>query len=186
MFGAGVFVYQGVDAGRSEGQANCEVSYNLYDFSKHLCQTWCGILTATWYVCSDSVMIAMGTPTTQKSMYTMVHQAKFGKFPRMSAMRDETKVISHANYTAQCQWPAHLFSRITQHTIAMEVVARAKGSPTRLLMLNLRPLPALYLLFSILRSDGELVDPCGGIKMCEPRALNERTAQQRARGMVCL
>ncbi len=160
FFRAVAGVYQGVGRGRAEGQASGEVRSNLEDLSICFVQTCCGLRTATWYVCSDSVITAIGIPTTQQNMYTMAHQEKFGKSPRMSAIRHETKVIIHASCVHN---PRSVLTpclgRTRGLTIAIEHVANAKGSPTRLLKLNLRPLPVLYLLFSILRSDGEVMDP---------------------------
>jgi len=39
----------------------------------------------------------MKTPTTTQNMYAITHHAKFGNCPLMSAMRDATKVMSHAS-----------------------------------------------------------------------------------------
>ena len=64
----------------------------------------------------------------QKNMKTSVHQAKFGKPPRMADIMELTKAMIHASYT-------RLALSLTQPlsgaalTTPMEMVASANGSP---------------------------------------------------------
>lgn len=76
----------------------------------------------------------MKTPTITQNMYAMTHQAKFGKVPLTAAMRDATKVMSHASYSRV--WSAVVYrgeyskKHECRHTYAIDNVASAKGSPT--------------------------------------------------------
>lgn len=74
------------------------------------------------------------TPTMQKNMNTSVHQAKFGKPPWMADMILETKAIIQASYNKVSTQP-HA-QRTTRLTMPIEMVARAKGSPTMRPTLN--------------------------------------------------
>ena len=70
------------------------------------------ILTATWYVCVESEPTTMKTPTTTQNMYAITHQAKFGNAPfRRAAIREATKVMSHASYWIQ-SLALHLYLRL--------------------------------------------------------------------------
>ena len=69
-------------------------------------------------------------PTTQQSMYAIAHHAKFGNGPLMSEMIDAMKAISHASCCRGFILAQIHFLRGTEHTIAIDIVARANGSPT--------------------------------------------------------
>jgi len=82
-------------------------------------------------------------------------------------MIELTNAISQASYAVKQMLAmrcATSVSRVMSLTIAMEMVAKANGSPTMCPKLNLRPPPWLYLLVSILRSDGE-PEPYDGMKL---------------------